>query len=96
MAAFLERSGVHAFFALSWIITCFSHDLTELETVARVFDAWLSSAALFPLYLAAAVVRHRREELLSLVCDFSVVHSFLSRLPEDLPFDDLIMQVMVQ
>ena len=48
-------AGVQPFFAFSWIITWFSHDLKDLDSVSRVFDVMLSSPPCFSLYLAAAV-----------------------------------------
>jgi hypothetical protein len=89
---FLEEAGVHPHFALPWLITWFSHDVKDLDVAARIFDACLCSHPLFPLYLSAAVVRHRRQGVLALDCDFAMVHQYLARLPGHLPFDALILE----
>lgn len=35
---------------------------------------------------------HRREELLSLECEMSTVHGFLSRIPKDVDYEQLVKQ----
>lgn len=35
---------------------------------------------------------HRREELLSLECEMSTVHAFLSTIPEDVDYESLLKQ----
>ena len=35
---------------------------------------------------------HRREELLSLECEMSAVHAFLSAIPEDIDYEKLLKQ----
>lgn len=85
---------MHAYFSLSWIITWYSHDVYDLNLVARLFDVFLSSPPSFPLYLAAAIVLHRKQELLATDCDFALVHNLISHLPHDLPYDLLVTQAL--
>jgi hypothetical protein len=92
LADFLQRSGVQAFVALPWVLTWFAHVISDLDTVARLFDAFLASPPLLPLYLSAAIMMHRRDELLRLECDLSTVHLALARLPPHLPWDELLLQ----
>ena len=35
---------------------------------------------------------HRREELLTLECEMSTVHAFLSSIPEDVDYEELLKQ----
>lgn len=52
--------------ALSWIITWFSHDVDDFDAVAKLWDDVLASKhAAFPLYVAAALVVAHRDELLA-------------------------------
>ena len=55
LLSFLETAGTEPFFATSWLITWFAHDIKELDGVARLFDVLLSSHVLFCLYLCTAV-----------------------------------------
>ena len=82
---FLEMCDMEPFFALSWIITWFSHDIRDTELAKRLFDAFLVSHPLLPLYMAVAMVCHpcNREEVLSAECDFAQVHTILSNLPKN-------------
>ncbi len=43
------------FFALPWFITWFSHDVTDINVVARLFDVFMGSHPLLPLYVCTAV-----------------------------------------
>ena len=46
---------------------------------------------IFPFSLIQLVL-HRREELLTLECEMSTVHAFLSSIPEDLDYENLLKQ----
>jgi hypothetical protein len=84
------RSGCQYLFALSWIITWFSHVIDNNYDLHRLIDLFLASHPLMPVYIATALVISRRGELLSLDCDMSSVHPFLNKMPEDLNFEDII------
>ena len=54
--AHIEASGVQPFFGLSWYITWFAHNLPQLAQAARLFDLFMASHPLMPLYASAAVL----------------------------------------
>lgn len=69
------------YWALSWYLTWFSHDVKDLDQVARLFDLFISSHPLMPLYLAAVLVRSQRETILAYGADGGdAVYSQLRRL----------------
>lgn len=82
---FLLACDMEPFFALSWIITWFSHDIRDTAMVKRLFDAFLVSHPLLPLYMTVAMVCHvnNRAEVLAAECDFAIVHSTLAALPKN-------------
>lgn len=43
------------FFALSWILTLFSHDVDTLEPIQRIFDYLIARNPISAIYLAVAV-----------------------------------------
>lgn len=43
------------YYALSWILTWFSHDFENYEKVVRLFDLFISSPATMPIFIASAV-----------------------------------------
>lgn len=49
------RAEVGTIFALSWLITWFGHVLSETKHTLRLYDFFLSSHPLMPIYLAAMV-----------------------------------------
>ena len=42
-------------FALSWFITWYSHVLDDLEVILRLYDLFIVSHYLMPVYVAAEV-----------------------------------------
>ncbi|CEI88579.1 hypothetical protein RMCBS344292_02961 [Rhizopus microsporus] len=89
---FIMEAGVLPYYALSWVITWYSHDLSDLEKIARLFDLILSSNPLMPVYLAVATVISKRKQVLALPCDTSTVHSFLTNLASDTDIDTVCEQ----
>ena len=69
------------YFALSWYMTWFAHDVDTLDQGARLFDLFLSSHPLMPLYVAAQIIIGVREELLEFGPDQGdCVYSYLNKL----------------
>ena len=52
----IHATGVPPFFSLSWYITWFAHNLVRLGDAARLFDLFLGSHPIMPIYAAAAVL----------------------------------------
>jgi hypothetical protein len=72
--------------ALSGTITMFAHNIQEYKDITRLFDFFLAHDATMPIYLFAAVVLSRREELLEIEKeDEDILYVMLGKLPE--PFD---------
>merc|ERR1712241_821637 len=71
--------------------TWFGHVLPDYSDVVRLYDFFLCSPPLMPIYLATAIVLHRGEEILAAEPEMSSIHSLLSRIPVDLPFEDLLV-----
>jgi hypothetical protein len=82
---FLCACDMQPFFALSWIITWFAHDVRDTQLVKRLFDFFLVSHPLMSLYVAVAMVCHplNREDVLQTECDFALVHHTLQGLPKN-------------
>ncbi|KAG0249222.1 hypothetical protein BG011_009500 [Mortierella polycephala] len=87
---FLDRSETLPFFPLSWIITWCSHDLQDFEKIARIYDFLLCFNPLMSIYLTAAVVMSRRDELFQVECDNAMVHTFLTKFPKDIDLEQVI------
>lgn len=83
--SYLLYCDMEPFFAISWVITWFSHDVRDTEVVKRLFDAFIVSHPLFSLYLSVAMVLHpvNRLQVLTTECDFACVHQTLVSLPSN-------------
>eukprot|EP00474_Spongospora_subterranea_P006771 CRZ07229.1 hypothetical protein [Spongospora subterranea] len=76
LAKFLARANAQSFFALSWVLTWFSHTLEKFDDVARIFDFLLASHPCMPLYIAAAFVQDHRDGLFQVECDMPMIHHY--------------------
>lgn len=92
---FMYKSGVGTIFALSWVITWFSHIFRDYKTVGRLFDLFLADDPMLPIYLSTTIVLYKKDDILKLDCDMAVVHQYLCSIlerEEDLPIEELIIQ----
>jgi hypothetical protein len=91
---FLEKSEVGNIYGLSWVLTWFGHSLNSYRQLGRLFDLFIVNHELFCVYLVAAIVLHKRDEILELDCCLSGVYPYLNKLVEReeqrLPFETLI------
>ncbi|XP_017478849.1 PREDICTED: TBC1 domain family member 20 [Rhagoletis zephyria] len=87
---FLQESAVGTLFALPWYLTWFGHSLNSYKDVVRLYDYFLASPIYMPIFVTAAIILHRAEEILKVDCDMASVHCLLSKLPDDLPFEELL------
>ena len=71
-------------FALSWIVTLFAHNVESISSLNRLFDAFICSHPLFPLYVSAALLVHCRATVLVLEADYGPAHAALQVLPRAL------------
>ncbi|XP_067934936.1 TBC1 domain family member 20-like isoform X1 [Watersipora subatra] len=88
--AYMEKAEVGTIFSLSWLITWYSHVLDDAKHTVRLYDFFLASHPLMPIYLAVAVVVYRREEVLKTEPEMCFIHVLLSKMPTDLPCEQLI------
>ncbi|MEW5309669.1 MAG: hypothetical protein WDW38_001538 [Sanguina aurantia] len=79
LAQHLQDADLMPYFALSWFITWFSHGQRLLQDAARLFDLFLSSHPLMPLYVGAAAMHNARAQLLRLR-EMPELHTFLVNL----------------
>jgi hypothetical protein len=88
LGAHLASTGLQPFFALSWLITWWSHELDDLGPASRLFDWFLAGHPLLPLYLGVVLMASQREALLE-IADMPELHSALTNLrpvgPRDWP-----------
>jgi len=94
LSSFMQSAGLESFFAISWIITWFAHDVKDLDAVARIYDAMLCSPPCFLLYVSAAYLLHLRTEILECECDFASLHNLLVHAPATfgVPFEALLQR----
>jgi hypothetical protein len=79
----LLDADMEPFFCLSWIITWFAHDVRDTSLVKRLFDAFIVSHPLLPVYMAIAMMLHpyNRNIIMETDCDFASLHQVLASLP---------------
>lgn len=87
---FMRKSQVGVHFALSWLLTWFAHVIDDYKSIVRLYDLFVASHPLMPVYLTASVVLYRGNEIMSTECDMPYVHGLLSKMPKNLPLEALI------
>lgn len=65
LAALSDELSLPPYYALSWFITWFSHDMPGLDAAARLFDLFLAVHPLMPLYVGAAAMHSQQGALLA-------------------------------
>lgn len=79
------------FFALSGTLTMYAHDIQSYGDIARLFDVLLAREAVFSVYIFAAIVLARKDELFETPAEEpEMLHSILSKLPKPLNLEKLI------
>ncbi|EFN76869.1 TBC1 domain family member 20 [Harpegnathos saltator] len=90
-----SRLNVELFphFALAEYTTWYAHKYAEnRKLLHRLFDYFLGSPPLMPLYLSTVIVAHRATEIFNTTPDMGHTHKVLCTLPDDLPFETLLME----
>ncbi|XP_044266578.1 TBC1 domain family member 20 [Tribolium madens] len=91
---FMDRAMVGTMFALPWYLTWFGHSLNQYKDVVRLYDFFLATPPLMPLYVAAALVVERREEVFEQGCDMASIHCLLSQIPDNLDFEAILRRAL--
>lgn len=87
---FMDEAGVGTMFALPWYLTWFGHSLNQYRDVVRLYDFFLASPPLMPLYVATSLVIQRRMDIFAQDCDMASIHCVLSQIPDDLDFEVIL------
>ncbi|KAJ2456781.1 GTPase-activating protein gyp8 [Coemansia sp. RSA 2424] len=77
----LVELEVPPFFAISWVLTWFAHDLDDFQSICRIFDFLIVSPPMQVVYMAAAMLKRNERDILAYERDFADVHTGLSKLP---------------
>ncbi|EZA48687.1 hypothetical protein DMN91_001845 [Ooceraea biroi] len=89
----LENVELFPHFALAEYTTWYAHKYAEnRKLLHRLFDYFLGSPPLMPLYLSTVIVAHRATEIFNTTPDMGHTHKVLCTLPDDLPFEALLME----
>ena len=78
-----------ASFAISWVLTWFSHDRDDLEDIFLIFDFCMASHPASTIYLAAAAVLLYREQVLLAGEDFGQIHVLLKNIGKNIDIDEM-------
>ncbi|SPO29062.1 related to GYP8 - GTPase-activating protein [Ustilago trichophora] len=85
LADLVDRASPLPFFALPWLLTLLTHDATDVAVMQRVLELVLAFGPAAAIYLCAAVLLARKDEILAMDTDEledpAMLHSSLGRLP---------------
>lgn len=79
------------YFALAATLTLYAHDVQDYRDIARLYDFLLAHEPIIAIYLFAAVIISRKEELLEIAPEEpEMLHFTLTKLPQPLDLEGLI------
>ncbi|GAA6050247.1 hypothetical protein JCM3770_002754 [Rhodotorula araucariae] len=85
MYRIMNQAASMPFFALSWALTLFSHDLESVAVIARLFDFLLAHNPVMICYLVVAILLTKKEDVVAVAAtcedDPAMIHTALSQLP---------------
>lgn len=81
LSSFLSSiKGLESHFCISQVLTWLSHNVDAWTVITRFFDLFLVTNPLMPIYVVAATLVIRKQEILEMdKSDFSMVHWSLSK-----------------
>ena len=83
--------GLQPHFCISWILTWCAHDVPDYSVATRLFDLFLISNPLMPLYVVAARMLMEKDRIMDEdPDDFPILHSMLSAFPRTLDIEELL------
>ncbi|OMH81046.1 TBC1 domain family member 20 [Zancudomyces culisetae] len=82
IADLFNELEIPPFYAISWVLTWFAHDISDFSIVARLYDFFLVHHPSAVLYVSAALVSFHWPKILNCEREFPEVHSLLSKLPK--------------
>lgn len=84
-AELVDRASPLPFFALPWLLTLLTHDVTDVAVMQRVLEFVLAYGPAAAIYLCAAVLLARKDEIEGMDVDEledpAMLHTILGRLP---------------
>ncbi|KAJ2083928.1 GTPase-activating protein gyp8 [Coemansia sp. RSA 988] len=80
--ALLVDVDVPPFFAISWVLTWFAHDINDFADICRIYDFLIVSPPMQVVYMAAAMIAQNQHEILAYEHDFAAIHTGLVALPK--------------
>ncbi|MCJ1408449.1 hypothetical protein MMC19_002524 [Ptychographa xylographoides] len=84
-------SQTQPFFALAATLTLYAHEIEDYSAIARLFDFLLAEEAVVSLYVFAAIILSRKDELFEIPADEpEMLHFTLSKLPKALDVEGMI------
>ncbi|SPC64462.1 related to GYP8 - GTPase-activating protein [Ustilago sp. UG-2017b] len=85
LAELVDRASPLPFFALPWLLTLLTHDAGEVVVMQKVLAFVLAFGPSAAIYLCAAVLLQRKEEVMTMdpdeLEDPAMLHTILGRLP---------------
>lgn len=89
---FIVAAEVEMSFAISWLITWYSHVLRDQDKIQRLYDFFLACHPLMPIYFAAHIVSANADKIMAVECEMPYVYQKLlhSALDPNLPLEELI------
>lgn len=81
VADHLQKAELGVIFSLSWLITWYSHVTDNIQIIMRLYDFFIATDPLMPVYFGAVIVVDKADEVLGIECEMSSLHTIISKYP---------------
>eukprot|EP01084_Bolivina_argentea_P280471 479662_1 len=92
----LQKGSLSSIFALSWLLTWFAHNIETFNDITRLYDFFLSTHPLMPLYLSVSLIKQCKNELCKInndendTLDQGRLHQFFQEYDWNIDYDLII------
>lgn len=88
-------SATQPYFALAAALTLYAHDIEEYQDIVRLYDFLLAHEPVVAIYLFAAIILSRKDELLEIpIEEPEMLHFTLSKMPQPLDLENLVSSTL--
>lgn len=94
----IQKAELGVIFGLSWLITWYSHVMDNLVVILRLYDFFIATHPLMPVYLGAIIIVNKADVILSTECDMASLHTIITKFPSNInclnQVEDYIQQTL--
>ncbi|KAJ9068247.1 GTPase-activating protein gyp8 [Entomophthora muscae] len=90
LVRYISEAGAQYYYCIAWVLSWTARGVPTLSVAARIFDTFLSSSPIFPVYFMTAMTMTRSVEIMRMPKEKSAVNAVLTRYPHDADVEKIL------